>query len=145
MSKFNYFEFIEFVRSNTAKQNNIDNIPTFDDIDRIAALAAVLDQLRAAWKSGIRISSGFRCDALNRLVGGSATSVHKIGYAADLVPVNGKFEEFVKFVEDWLKKNRIKFDQLIIESDSKGDRWLHIGLYNNAGQQRCEVKTMDVK
>lgn len=146
MGKYKYFELYEFLRSEKAKKNGIDNTPTFEIVDRICQLvSSILDPLRAAWGSGININSGFRCEALNKLVGGSATSVHKLGWAADLTPVNGKFDEFVKFVEEWLKKNRIKFDQLIIESDSQGNRWLHIGLYNNAGQQRCEAKTMNVK
>ena len=145
MGKYKYYELNEFVRSEKAKKNGIDNIPSFEVVDRIGRLiSAILDPLRAAWGSGIYVNSGFRCEALNKLVGGSATSVHKLGWAADITPVNGKFDEFVKFIEEWLKKNRIKFDQLIIESNSKGDRWLHIGLYNNAGQQRCQVMTMNV-
>ena len=145
MAKYKYFELDEFIKSDTAKAKGIDNTPTFEVVDHLNELVSkILNKLRADWGSAIEVHSGFRCEKLNKAVGGSSTSVHKLGYAADLVPANGKFDEFVKFVEDWVKKNKIKFDQVIIESNSKGDRWLHIGLYNNAGQQRGQIKVMNV-
>ena len=144
MKKFKYFELEEFVRSNEAKRNGIDNTPSFEVVDNLCELVGkILDPLRAAYGSSIKVSSGYRCERLNRLVGGVATSVHKKGLAADL-QVSGSFDKFVEFVTDWLKKTGTRFDQCIIESDKKGSRWLHIGLRNNAGQQRGEVKTMNV-
>lgn len=146
MAKYENFELYEFIESEKAKKNKIDNTPTFEVVDNLNELiGTILQPLRDAWGSGITISSGFRCEALNAVISGaSSTSMHQLGYAADMVPKNGNFEGFVKFTKDFLQKNKVAFDQLIVESNRAGARWLHIGLKNNAGQQRRQVKTMTV-
>lgn len=142
---FPNFSLMELCDSNKAKEKGIINIPTFADVVRLSELCEVILQpLRDAWGSGIRVNSGYRCKALNKAVGGSDTSCHMIGYAADLYPANGRFEDFCKFVRAWLVKENIPFDQLIIESDKSGTRWLHVGLYNNSGKQRKQIKNINL-
>lgn len=143
MSKHRYFELDEFIRSSTAKKKGIENLPTFEAVDNLNELIEkILDPLRAAYGMPIRVSSGYRCEALNRAVGGVPSSVHMKGLAADL-QVGGSFQKFVEFTVAWLKSTGTRFDQCIIESDKKGNRWLHIGLRNNYGQQRGEIKTIN--
>lgn len=137
-----YFDLEEFLTSSTARQKSIENLPSWDVIDHLKELAAFLDQLREDWGSGIKVTSGFRNDKLNSAVGGVGSSVHMIGYAADIVPSNGKFKEFAQFIEKWAKNK--SFDQIIIEK-SKKSQWIHIGLFNNKHQQRKMVFLMDVK
>lgn len=145
MGKYKYFELDEFIRSDTAKKKNIDNTPTFEIVSHLDELVEkFLDPLRAAYGMPIKISSGYRCPALNKAVNGSPTSVHMLGHAADL-QVGGSFNKFRDFVVEWVKKTGTKFDQLLIESNAKtGAKWLHIGLYNNYGQQRGQIKVMEV-
>ena len=145
MKKHKYFELSEFIRSDTAKKKGIDNAPTFEIVEHLDELVEkVLDPLRAAYGMPINISSGYRCPALNKAVGGMATSVHMIGYAADL-QVGGSFNKFRDFVVEWFRKTGTKFDQLLLESNKKtGAKWIHVGLYNNAGQQRGQIKVMEV-
>lgn len=140
-----YFTLAELLKSNTAKQNGIDNTPTFEVVRHLEELTEkILDPLRAAWGKPIRVKSGYRCPRLNAAVGGSKTSVHMIGYAADL-QTSGSFSIFRDFTVAWFKSTYTKFDQLLLERDEKtGDQWIHIGLYNNAGQQRGIVKVMEV-
>jgi hypothetical protein len=76
---------------------------------------------------------------LNKAVGGSATSVHMIGLAADLTPKSGKTSEFFEFVKNYLLSNNIPFDQIIDEHSGK-KHWVHIGLKNTKGLQRKQVK-----
>lgn len=137
-----YFNLEEFLTSSTARQKSIENLPSWDVIDHLKELASFLDQLREDWGSGIKVTSGFRNDKLNSAVGGVGSSVHMIGYAADIVPANGKFKEFAQFIEQWAKTK--SFDQIIIEK-SKKSQWVHIGLFNNRHQQRKMVFLMDVK
>lgn len=137
-----YFNLEEFLTSSTARQKSIENLPSWDVIDHLKELAVFLDQLREDWGSGIKVTSGFRNDKLNSAVGGVGSSVHMIGYAADIVPANGKFKEFAQFIEQWAKTK--SFDQIIIEK-SKKSQWIHIGLFNNKHQQRKMVFLMDVK
>lgn len=140
MSKF--FRLEEFLTSSTARQRSIENMPSFEIVEHLKELALFLDGLREDWGSGIIISSGYRCDALNKAVNGVSDSLHKKGWACDMVPSNGKFEEFKVFVVNWLKDK--KFDELIIESKGKS-KWLHLQLYSNNGFQRCKTFSLNVK
>lgn len=146
MGKHKYFELSEFIRSDVAKKKGIDNTPTFEVVEHLEELVEkVLDPLRAAYGMPIKISSGYRCPALNRAVSGSPTSVHMIGYAADM-QVGGSFNKFRDFTVEWLKKTGTRFDQLIEEKDLRsGARWMHIGLYSNSGQQRGQIKNIEIK
>ena len=138
MSK--YFSYNELVRSGAADRLKIDNTPTPEIAMHLGELAMFLDDLREAWGSGIKVTSGFRCEKLNEFVGGSKTSVHPIGYAADLYPSNGKFEDFETFVVDYIKDK--SYDQCLLESSGK-DKWVHIGLRNRKGEQRRQCFKID--
>lgn len=136
-----YFRLEEFLISETALKLGLQNNPSWDVVKNLKELAAFLDKLREDWGSAIRVTSGFRCERLNKAVGGSVTSAHLIGYAADIQPVNGKMEEFIDFIKVWAEDK--DFDQIIIESNKK-TTWLHIGLKNIRGQQRHKLFNMFV-
>ena len=125
----------------TTTHKEFDNFPTFEIAAHLEELTwNLLDPLRRAWGSAIKVNSGYRCTKLNTAVGGVATSAHKTGYAADLHPANGKVEDFCRFARTWVLANRIKFDQLIRETDKKtGVVWLHIGLYGPGKVQRGQI------
>lgn len=133
MTTKSYFTIAELYASDTAKKYNIDNTPNSIITSHLQQLINFLNPLREAWGSAIKVSSGYRCDKLNRFVGGSKTSSHLIGYGVDLIPANGKMDDFKKFIVDYMKTRM--FDQCIIEKSGKTE-WIHIGLYNNKGQQR---------
>lgn len=112
-----YFKSSEIIYSYKAEQLEIDNTPTDDVV--IANLNYTLQRLntiRERYGHPIIISSGYRCEELNRLVGGVKDSKHKTGLAVDL-----KFdEELFEFLKD-----NCSFDKLILEQNSK-TKWLHI-------------------
>ena len=128
-----YFDLEEFLTSSTARQKSIENMPSWEIVENINELALFLDEIREDWGSGIKVTSGFRIDKLNTAVGGVLNSVHRLGFAADIYPANGKFNEFVAFLKEWLKDKN--FDQAIVEGKGNS-KWVHIGLYNNQGRQR---------
>ena len=128
-----YFTIEELCASETATKYNINNTPDPIITSHLQQLINFLNPLREAWGSAIKVSSGYRCDKLNRFVGGSKTSSHLIGYGVDLVPANGKMSDFKRFIIDYMKIRM--FDQCIIEKSGKTE-WIHIGLYNAKGQQR---------
>lgn len=139
-----YFTLKELCRSKKAQDFGIDNFPTFEIVANLSRLVSdFLDPLRSAWGSAINVTSGYRCPTLNALVGGTMSSAHLSGYAADLYPANGQFDRFVTFVKTWVMAHSIKFDQLIIERDQEGNRWLHIGLFNSKGQQRGQIFNLE--
>ena len=133
MTTESYFTIAELYASDTAKKYNIDNTPDATIISHLQQLINFLNPLREAWGSAIKVTSGYRCEKLNKFVGGSKTSSHTIGYGVDLIPLNGKMSEFKKFIVDYMKNKM--FDQCIIEKSGKTE-WIHIGLYNLKDQQR---------
>ena len=150
MSK--YFTFSELTKSSTADKLGIDNTPTDKTIqNNITELIEVLDGVREAWtikcekecwgNPAIVVNSGYRCDALNKVIGGSKTSAHSIGAAADIEPKNQHNKEFLSFLEQYLLDNHIPFDQLLSEHPDKNGvpSWIHIGLKNRQGKQRRMV------
>lgn len=139
MSK--YFTLKELYQSATADKLGIDNTPSKEIAMHLGELATDLDAIREAWGSAIIVTSGYRCPELNEAVGGSKTSAHVTGYAADLQPKNGKIEEFKAFIVNYLK-NR-KFDQCLLEASGK-TQWVHYGKFNRKGQQRGQIFSLAV-
>ena len=142
MADFKYFTLKELCATS---KKSIDNFPSFTIVAHLSELTEkILEPLRIAWGSSIKVNSGYRCEALNKAVDGVSTSAHKQGYAADLTPSNGKIDEFGKFVKEWLPKSGVKWDQALFEKKGK-TKWVHIGIRNSSGHQRCQVKDLDVK
>ena len=83
--KSDFFSLEEFTRSSTAKRLKIDNTPCDEVVRNIQyGVQMVLDPLRRIIRSPIIITSGFRCSALNKAVGGVTNSWHTKGNAADI-------------------------------------------------------------
>jgi zinc D-Ala-D-Ala carboxypeptidase len=81
-----HFELAEFLVSETAARRGIANEPTPEIIDNLRRLCQlVLEPLRVKLACPVVITSGYRSLALNRAVGGSPTSHHMQGRAADLI------------------------------------------------------------
>lgn len=139
MSK--YFSLKEMTASETAKTQKIENIPPYEVEQNLKELMGVLDCFREYYGHPVRVSSGYRGQLLNKIVGGSPTSAHCIGYAADLQPIEGTFENFKGMFLEWLGTG-IHYDQCIIER-SKSSEWVHFGLYNREGKQRMQHFSMD--
>lgn len=141
-----YFTLNEFIQSDKAKQLKIDNTPSkYQERNIVEMVNNLLDPLREDWgkycikhklgSGAIRVTSGVRSTALNNAVGGSKTSAHYHGYAADLVPYNGNLKEFKKFCIEWLMDK--DFDQVIFEEEQNNiPRWIHIGYKHSIGKQR---------
>ena len=80
-----HFTLDELTRSATARRLGIDNTLTRQAAANLKQLVAnILDPLREAYGAPIYVNSGYRCPVLNRAVGGSASSQHLTGEAADI-------------------------------------------------------------
>jgi len=103
----------------TATGRNLPNVPTEGEIANLRMLAEkVLQPLRDALGKPVRVNSAFRSQAVNRAVGGTATSQHRLGQAADIhVPGMTSVELARKIVALGLP-----FDQVIEEFGS----WVHV-------------------
>lgn len=79
------FTLDELIHSTTADKHRICNIPGDEQIRNLQyGVDMVLQPLRNIYQKPIIITSGFRCAALNKLVGGVANSYHLQGNAADI-------------------------------------------------------------
>lgn len=133
-----HFSFQEFEHSDTAYRHGIDN--TMPETAKRAAAALVdniLDPLREAWGKPLTVNSGYRCPALNRAVGGSATSQHVRGEAADIDAGsradNGRLFKLIQQL-------KLPFDQLIFEHGDRniGPDWVHVS-FRADGHNRRQI------
>ena len=131
-----HFTIEELYASNYAKAHGIDNKPTIQKMINLVYLAAfVLEPLRVAMGRPINISSGFRCEQLNKAVGGVYNSQHLKGQAAD-ISIEGDMA-FGRKIFEYIK-NHLTFDQLIWEHNAKGSYWVHVS-YRADGRNRRQV------
>ena len=133
-----HFTIEELYDSATAKRLGINNKPTIQKMINLVYLAAfVLEPLRVAMGRPINISSGFRCEQLNKAVGGVYNSQHLKGQAAD-INIEGDMA-FGRKVFDYIRKNLV-FDQLIWEHDRSGTYWVHVSyVFPDFGKNRKQV------
>jgi hypothetical protein len=118
-----YFTIREMKKSDRATKAGIVNEPSIQEVKNLTALIEkVLDPLREAYGRPIIVTSGYRCEQLNKLVGGSASSQHKKGEAADIKTIEDTPEENRKLY-DLIIKLKLPFDQLINEH---GFDWIHV-------------------
>jgi hypothetical protein len=133
-----HFSIEELYASDTAKRLGINNKPSVQQMINLVYLAAyVLEPLRVAMNEPIKIGSGYRCEKLNRAVGGVYNSQHLKGQAAD-IDIQGDME-FGRKIFDYIK-NHLPFDQLIWEHTASGTYWVHVSfVFPDFGKNRRNV------
>lgn len=119
------FTLHEMTKSETALRHDLDNTPSQEVISNLQALAVnVLQPIRDHYGKGVKVSSGFRHPEVNARVGGSRTSDHCRGMAADIeIPGVSNAE-----LAEWIKAN-LPFTQVILEFYTQGipdSGWVHV-------------------
>ena len=131
-----YFTINELCKGETAARKKMENTPTEDVKKRLKLLIElILDPLREAYGAPIIVDSGYRCPKLNKSVGGSSTSQHKTGEAADIRTVKDTPEENKKLY-NLIKKLKLPFDQLINEY---GFNWVHVSYSPRNRRQELKI------
>lgn len=132
-----YFSIAELTNSSTAIKKKIDNTPTKEIENNLNQLIDnILDPLREAWGQPIIVSSGYRCDALNKAVGGASSSQHRLGQAADIHTKSNSKEDNKKLF-DLIKQLKLPFDQLINEYNYD---WVHVSYSPRNRRQILNIK-----
>lgn len=125
-----YFTIKELCKSSTAIDKKINNTPNSEVVNNLEQLVDnILDPLREEYKNPINVNSGYRCDILNEAIGGSKTSQHRLGLAADIT-AGSKFENKKLFI--LAQQLNLPYDQLI---DEKNYSWIHISYSKNPRKQ----------
>jgi len=119
------FKLSQLLHSDTATRNNITEqfTPTQDIIDNLKHLAInILQPLRDKLQKDFFITCAYRCPAVNKAVGGAATSQHMIGQAADCILADGN----MILAKEIINAN-LPFDQMIIEGGTMAKpNWIHV-------------------
>lgn len=133
-----HFTLEEFTASQTAARMGLDNTPTGQAYDNVKRCAEHMEKVRSLLGSKpILISSGYRSPQVNAAVGGSSTSAHMSGLAADFTcPGFGSPLEICQALEQFLPE--LAVDQLIYEYAS----WVHLG-WSMTGAPRHQTLTID--
>jgi zinc D-Ala-D-Ala carboxypeptidase len=131
------FTLSEMTKSETALRHNIDNTPGVTALENLQKLAEqVLQPVRNYYGMGVKVNSGYRSLDVNAKVGGSRTSDHCKGMAADIeIPGIPNAD-----VAEWIKKN-LSYTQLILEFYTRGvpdSGWVHIS-YDDANLKRQDL------
>jgi len=130
-----HFSLDEMVHSDTAKREGIPNQPDAQQVQSLRALCEnVLDPLRDEIGRPIRVTSGYRGPQLNARIGGSPTSQHSHGQAADLQSPGMDVLELFKTVV----RMGLPYDQVIYEAQSDSVRWVHVS--HKPGANRGEIR-----
>ena len=131
-----HFTLEEFSFSSTAKSRGINNTVPLQYIPSLRNLCeVVLEPLREQVKEPVIISSGYRCPALNKAVGGTNTSQHMNGEACDIyMEDKEKLRKWFAILMDG------DFDQLIFERNRRtGHCWIHVSCKPDTSLNRHQV------
>lgn len=119
------FSLSEMTKSDTALRLDMDNTPNAVQMENLKTLCEkVLQPVRDHFGKGVKVNSGFRHPQVNAAVGGSKTSDHCKGMAADIeIPgvANGDLAQ-------WIVDN-LEFRQVILEFYTPGvpdSGWVHV-------------------
>ncbi|WP_461632737.1 D-Ala-D-Ala carboxypeptidase family metallohydrolase [Labilibaculum euxinus] len=114
----------------TVTSIRLANVPNTDQVENLKQLVKkILQPLRDAYGMPIKITSGFRSLAVNTKIGGSSSSQHTKGQAADFVcRDNAKAFRIIR--------DSLLFDQLIWEKgDDMEPEWVHVS-FKEFGNRR---------
>jgi hypothetical protein len=128
------FSLQEMIVSQTAARRGLSNIPTEPVIEELKRLCrTILEPLRTTVGRPIVVSSGYRSLEVNKAVGGSATSAHVFGKAADIIVPGLSPFQVCKIAKDM----NLPYDQVILEFDS----WTHISSANDEANPKRQALT----
>jgi hypothetical protein len=115
-----HFSYGEMTISDIAERKGILNRPDEIQITNMKNLCVnILEPIRTYFGKSVIISSGFRTPELNKAIGGSETSQHRFGEAADFIIID---KELVAIYEWVILNSNLDYDQIIHEFG----RWIHI-------------------
>ena len=128
------FSLNELTKSDTALRHDLDNTPPPEAIECLRALCDnVLQPVRDHFGKSVRVNSGYRHPNVNAKVGGSKTSDHCKGRAADIEIAGVPNHELAQWIAD-----NLEYRQIILEFYTRGvpdSGWVHVS-YNPADNKK---------
>lgn len=135
-----YFTFEELTRSKVALENKIDNKPFkwgegYVYYRLYSLVVNLLNPIRESFAVPMIITSGYRCEELNWLIGGKNNSQHRKGEAVDFYFKGFSKKEMAEAFFEIAEK--FEFDQLIYYK-KKG--FMHISYKENNNRHQSFMK-----
>ena len=131
----------------TSVKTKDGNIPSHVQIENMKRVCGWLEMLRDEWNKRygdgddpIIINSGYRSPAVNKAVGGVATSNHLTGCAVDIRVLG--MEQLIRYAVillDISDESQEPFDELLIERNSKGSYWLHFAVRPEGNRRKIRL------
>ena len=142
-----HYTLAELTKTNT----RIMNVPNEAQVENLKRLCGWLEELRRRYRrpspdpsllregseEPIIINSGYRCEAVNKAVGGAKGSNHLTGCAVD-IRVAG-IEQLVRYAAillDISDEKRMDFDELLLERSPTGTYWLHFAVRPSGNRRK---------
>ena len=132
----------------TSYKTKDGNIPSHVAIENLKRLCSWLEMLRSEWNKRygegddpIIINSAYRSWEVNKRAGGSSTSNHLVGCAADIKCLG--IEQALRYAVillDISDNAREDFDELLLERSSRGNYWIHFAVRPPTRGNRRKVK-----
>ena len=132
----------------TSYKTKDGNIPSHVAIENLKRLCGWLEMLREVWNERygegndpIIINSGYRSWEVNKKAGGSATSNHLVGCAADIKCLG--IEQALRYAVillDIADESKEDFDELLIEQSSRGNYWIHFAVRPPSQVNRRKIR-----
>ena len=136
------FSLHELTKSDTALRMGFDNTPGEAETEALKLLAKmVLQPVRDHFGKGVKVNSGYRSPESNAAVGGSKTSDHCKGQAADFEIPGVPNADLAQWI-----MNNLEYTQLILEFYTPGipdSGWVHVS-YDPNNLKKQELTAMKV-
>ena len=135
-----HFTLGEMTKSQAALRLGLANDPSAEQIESLIILCTeVLEPVRAEFELPVIVNSGYRAEAVNRVIGGKGTSQHCRGEAADIeIPGVDNL-----IIYQWIHDADTSFDQLILEyyiEHEPGSGWVHVSYVSRETNRRERLR-----
>ena len=133
MNLSKHFTLEEFTKSQVGQRLDIDNTPNEEDIENMKLLCENVLEIVRENLGPVHVNSGYRSPELNKAIGGTGTSQHCRGQAADIEVPSVSNSDLAKWITA-----KCDFDQLILECYTSGvptSGWVHVS-YKSSGNRK---------
>lgn len=132
-----HFTIEEMTLSEYAARLGIDNSPSPAALQNLKILCEkVLEPLRNVLQRPVIVTSGYRCELVNKGIGGSPTSQHMTGQAADIIVPGVQVFELFQIIS-----RTLNYDQVICEFDT----WVHVSYCDKNRFEKLIAKSANGK
>jgi hypothetical protein len=122
-----HFDLAELTRSSVAQARGLSNEPPPELLPRLILTAEMLERIRSTLDAPVIVTSGYRSPQVNIAVGGTTSSDHTQGHAADIVaPMFGTPYDIARRLAPLV--STLGIGQIILEG-IKGKRWVHVSTH----------------